>query len=95
MISSEKTLKIHLVRYSKKTTEITSYFADTEKVMNHTEKEKSAVDPHLDGLVDYDRTKPKLTQPNSQFDEELLLDGITLAGAYFESGIRDFMTMPY
>lgn len=58
--------------------------------MNHTENEKSAVDLHLDGLVDYDRKKSELTQPNSQFDEELLLDGITLAVAYFEGGIRDF-----
>lgn len=39
--------------------------------MNHTENEKSVVDLHLDGLVDYDRKKSELTQPNSQFDEEL------------------------
>ena len=58
--------------------------------MNHTEHEKSTVDPHQSRSVEYDRAKPEITQPNSQFDHELFLDGITLAGAYFESGIRDF-----
>ena len=58
--------------------------------MNHTEHEKSIVDPHQSRSVEYDRAKPEITQPNSQFDQELLLDGITHAGAYFESGVRDF-----
>ncbi|WP_379544535.1 hypothetical protein [Psychrobacter sp. R86515] len=58
--------------------------------MNHTENEKSTVDPHQSRSVEYDRAKPEITQPNSQFDHELFLDGITLAGGYFESGVRDF-----
>ena len=40
--------------------------------------------------MECDRTKPEQTQPNSQFDHELFLDGITLACAYFESGVHDF-----
>ena len=58
--------------------------------MNHTEHEKSIVDPHQSRSVEYDRAKLEITQPNSQFDQELLLDGITHAGTYFESGVRDF-----
>ena len=58
--------------------------------MNHTEYDENVVEPHQGGLVECDRTKPKITQPNPQFDHELFLDGITLAGGYFESGIRDF-----
>ena len=58
--------------------------------MNDTENEKSTVDPHQSRSVEYERAKPEITQPNPQFDHELFLDGITLAGAYFESGVRDF-----
>ena len=58
--------------------------------MKHTEHEKNTVEPHQGGSVECDRTKPEQTQPNSQFDHELFLEGITLAGAYFESGVRDF-----
>ena len=58
--------------------------------MNHTEHEKNTVDLYQSRLVECDRTKPEQTQPNSQFDHELFLDGITLACAYFESGVHDF-----
>lgn len=58
--------------------------------MNHTEHEKSIVDPHQSRSVEYDRAKPEITQPNSQFYHELFLDGITHAGEYFESGVRNF-----
>lgn len=58
--------------------------------MNDTENEKSTVDPHRSRSVGYDCAKHEITQPNAQFDHELFLDGITLACAYFESGIRDF-----
>ncbi|WP_105245471.1 PLxRFG domain-containing protein [Psychrobacter sp. Marseille-P5312] len=36
------------------------------------------------------RLKSKLTQVNSGLDPEILMDGITLAGAYIESGVRKF-----
>lgn len=36
------------------------------------------------------RLKSKLTQLNSGFDPEILMDGMTLAGAYIESGVRKF-----
>ena len=58
--------------------------------MNHTEHEINTVDPNQGGLVACDRTKPEQTQPKSQLDQEILLDGMTLAGAYFESGVHDF-----
>ncbi len=58
--------------------------------MKHTEHEKNTVEPHQGGSMECDRTKPEQTQPNSQFDHELFLDGITLACAYFESGVHDF-----
>ena len=58
--------------------------------MNDTENEKSTVDQHQSRSVEYERAKPKITQPNSQFDQELLLAGFTIAGMCFESGVRDF-----
>ena len=58
--------------------------------MNHIEYDENVVDPHQSRSVEYDRAKPEITQPNPQFDHELFLDGITLAGGYFESGVRDF-----
>lgn len=36
------------------------------------------------------RLKSKLTQVNSGLDPEILIDGMTLAGAYIESGVRKF-----
>lgn len=36
------------------------------------------------------RLKSKLTQVNSGLDPEILMDGMTLAGAYIESGVRKF-----
>ncbi|MBU9386655.1 LPD38 domain-containing protein [Burkholderia multivorans] len=36
------------------------------------------------------RLKSKLTQFNSGIDPELLMDGMTIAGAYIEAGVRDF-----
>lgn len=36
------------------------------------------------------RMKSKLGQVNSGFDPELLVDGMTIAGAYIESGVRKF-----
>ena len=58
--------------------------------MNHTEHEKNTVDLYQSRLVECDRTKPEQTQPNSQFNQELLLAGFTIAGERFESGVRDF-----
>ena len=58
--------------------------------MNHTEHEKNTVDLDQGGLVDCDRKKLEQTQPNSQLDYELFLDGVTLASAYFESGVHNF-----
>lgn len=58
--------------------------------MNHTEYEESEVEAHQSRSVKYDCIEPEQTQPNSRLDHELLLDGITHAGAYFESGVRDF-----
>lgn len=36
------------------------------------------------------RMKSKLGQLNSGIDPELMMDGMTIAGAYIESGVRDF-----
>lgn len=36
------------------------------------------------------RMKSKLTQLNSGLDPELMMDGMTIAGAYIESGVRKF-----
>lgn len=36
------------------------------------------------------RMKSKLGQLNSGIDPELMIDGMTIAGAYIESGVRDF-----
>lgn len=36
------------------------------------------------------RMKSKLGQINSGIDPELMMDGMTIAGAYIESGVRDF-----
>jgi N12 class adenine-specific DNA methylase/tRNA1(Val) A37 N6-methylase TrmN6 len=36
------------------------------------------------------RMKSKLSQLNSGMDPELMMDGITIAGAYIESGVRSF-----
>lgn len=36
------------------------------------------------------RMRSKLGQLNSGFDPELMLDGITITGAYIEAGVRDF-----
>jgi hypothetical protein len=36
------------------------------------------------------RMKSKLSQLNSGLDPELMMDGMTIAGAYIESGVRKF-----
>lgn len=36
------------------------------------------------------RLKAKLSQLNSGIDPEILIDGMTIAGAYIEAGVRDF-----
>ena len=61
-----------------------------EMEMNHSEGEKGTVDLYQSKTIGGDCIKPEQSQTDSQFDHELLLDGMTLAGAYFESGVHDF-----
>lgn len=65
-------------------------FLYPEMEMNHTEGEKGTVNLYQSKTIGCDCIKPEQSQTNSQFDHELLLDGMTLAGAYFESGVHDF-----
>ncbi|MEN8626077.1 hypothetical protein [Psychrobacter proteolyticus] len=58
--------------------------------INHTEGEKGTVDLYQSKTIGCDCIKPEQSQTESQFDHELLLDGMTLAGAYFEIGVHDF-----
>ena len=58
--------------------------------MNHTEHEINTVNLYQSRSVDFNRPKSNPKLVNAQLDQDLLLAGFTIAGAYFESGVRDF-----